>query len=369
EESALLWPADDSAVDFVAYYPYTATIDDATYPVNIADQSRPELIDLMWTNATRGRKASDGNPSLRFEHRLARLVFNITDGDRTSLEGLTATLDGLPTRADFSLSTGAMSGLAGAIVFEGRLVGTDDLDDDGVEESALVEAIVVPGANQRFDLVLQLADDGGRALFTETDGDYEAGKKYTYNITLKGRRESLDFGAEGALNSIADWGTGSERNDEIERDDNGANNNSPQGTPWSSGLFETSSPEYTVAGGQHVADSGYRMGNGVTITIDRESHPDPVRSVTVTLRDGMSYGAGSSGTISSVKVGETNFVYGDPENTATSAAVSRDVAGFGTETDSDFIFRAPGGTPVTGPIEITIVTTVGPMFARSFGVN
>ena len=43
----LKFPADGSAVDFIAYYPYTGSLDNYTYAVDLTDQRRPSTIDLQ----------------------------------------------------------------------------------------------------------------------------------------------------------------------------------------------------------------------------------------------------------------------------------------------------------------------------------
>lgn len=47
-------PADNSPLDFVAYYPYTAGLENNIYTVDVSDQSDQSAIDLMaadWESA------------------------------------------------------------------------------------------------------------------------------------------------------------------------------------------------------------------------------------------------------------------------------------------------------------------------------
>ena len=64
----LKFPADGSAVDFIAYYPYTGSLDNYTYAVDLTDQRRPSTIDLLYANDAKGFSQSSNIVRLNFRH-------------------------------------------------------------------------------------------------------------------------------------------------------------------------------------------------------------------------------------------------------------------------------------------------------------
>lgn len=42
------YPSDESAVDFIAYYPFQPILDNYIYKVDVTNQSKPEEIDLLY---------------------------------------------------------------------------------------------------------------------------------------------------------------------------------------------------------------------------------------------------------------------------------------------------------------------------------
>ncbi len=206
--NTILWPGDERKFDVVAYYPWRETIDGGyLYPVDLSDQSSQKDIDLMWSDNVKGR--SSGAPTLGFVHKLANLKLNVTDTTGASLDGMTATFDGLPTSASFSLATGEIvGGTEGEVEpFEGHLLLTDDaVGDDDIRESAIVEAIVLPGSRPAGCTVTFTLEDGQQALFTVTAPVYVAGNRYTYNIRLTPpAQQGASFGVDGELKQITQW--------------------------------------------------------------------------------------------------------------------------------------------------------------------
>ncbi len=48
QNSPIYYPEDNSAVDFIAYYPYSETISDyKNYPIDLSNQTKQNAIDLM----------------------------------------------------------------------------------------------------------------------------------------------------------------------------------------------------------------------------------------------------------------------------------------------------------------------------------
>ena len=136
--SPLYFPSDGSAVDFVAYYPYDATLSGTTYKVNVSDQSEPAKIDLMRADNLRGLSLTNRTARLDFDHELATLTLRLTATDGTVLNGLTAILEDVATQADFDLTTGTFS-TPTATADVAMLVTTDSTT------SATATALLIPG--------------------------------------------------------------------------------------------------------------------------------------------------------------------------------------------------------------------------------
>ena len=172
-ESALYYPSDGSTVDFVAYYPYAASLTGNLYKVNVTDQTKPADIDLLYSNnATGFAKGTTNNPQLQFAHKLSQIVFNITkDATVPSLDGLTITFKGLNTTADFALADGTLTNEAAPT------------DIRALVNGAEASAIMIPAA----------ALTGVKVVFVLNGKTFEAdypqtelvgGSKYTHNVKL-----------------------------------------------------------------------------------------------------------------------------------------------------------------------------------------
>ena len=90
-------PADNTPLDFVAYYPYTAGLKNNIYTVDVTDQSDQSAIDLM----AAGKQSADRisvKVSFNFVHKLSKIVINLAPGMGVTgdeLEGMTVQLTGL----------------------------------------------------------------------------------------------------------------------------------------------------------------------------------------------------------------------------------------------------------------------------------
>ncbi len=373
EENTLVWPPDGSKVDFVAYYPYRAPsmIVDYLYPVELADQSSPKNIDLMWSDNL--RNVAPGNHTLAFEHKLAKLVFNITDLGGASLDGMVSTFGDLPTTARFNLATGEIKvGSEGNVdPFDAVLVDTFDSDEDGeqVNETAVVEAIVLPGEDLTYNLTFELAN-GEKAVFKVENTKYEAGKRYIYNIHLLARESEVVLGdTEGELESITDWtDVGSANDDPYEipktGEEDGTGENDPpveKGTAWHSGTISSSSSEYSViTNGSSVTENNgvLALTTGGEVTIKKGNNTGTV-SVAVLLR----IPPGASAEISSVMAGKVPLVYDDGGKLVTKTPA------LSYTSDERLVFRTRDGKPVAGDIEIVVKGLGGTTVLNSFDVN
>ncbi len=194
-------PTDGSSLDFVAYYPYTATaMTDGVYTVNVTDQSDQSAIDFM-AAGTQTADRSKNTVTFNFEHKLSKIVLTFKPGDGMALSELTGMkvqLTNQQTKALFDVTKPD-----GEVVVGTNTPATLTLDTDADGTSS--EGIVLPSAN--FDgMTLHLELSNGSSFFNwdlnNSKADkFEAGKKYVYDITVNKSR--LDVTA-----TITDWTPG-----------------------------------------------------------------------------------------------------------------------------------------------------------------
>ena len=367
DENTIVWPDDGNAFDFVAYYPWRSTenLDNFIYQIDISDQSSQQAIDLMYSDNVKDVKS--GSPALKFTHLLTKLVFNVTDLGDTSLEEMVSTFEGLPALVGFNLVTGEMvpDTKGDATTFEGYLALTTDAeeedgDDDDVPETAVVEAIVLPGEYpDDYTLTFELMS-GEKAVFTVENPEYEAGNRYISDVSLKPRSgESATFGADGKLNSITPWNEITDEKGPHEIPKTGPDEEGEPSTgKWDSGILVDDSSEYTIISTDGVAkDEWYELPIGSNMTIKKKNYADVV-SVTLSMKPTMR----TVGHIRSVTVDGAKLIYSD--NVSTEKAIG------GLVDDPSYItFHTGDGKPISGDIEIFIESTSGSIYMYGFSVN
>lgn len=191
-ENALYYPTDKSAVDFIAYYPYAASLAGNIYKVDVASQTDQPAIDLLYSdNAKNFAKGGAAKPQLQFTHMLSQIVFNIEkDNTIPTLNGLKVTFKGMNTKADFALADGTLSN-----------AGTPTDIVAAVNEST-VKTIVLPAAS--LSGVKVVFDLNGKTYTTDyPQATLEAGHKYTHRVKLSDSNGQpvIDMDPAG----ITDW--------------------------------------------------------------------------------------------------------------------------------------------------------------------
>ncbi len=179
----LAYPADGTAVDFVAYYPYKEGLAGTTYTVNVADQSSPESIDLMYADNLKGLDRTSGTAALGFSHQLACLTLTLNAADGQSLDGMTATVNGVPTTADFSLADATFSA--------SPATGDVKMRTEGSGTSLTATAFLIPTAaattGTKHPLAVTITSSDGKAQRVTLSDDLplEKGKSYSYTLNVK----------------------------------------------------------------------------------------------------------------------------------------------------------------------------------------
>ena len=118
KNSPIYYPEDNSAVDFIAYYPYNENINEYTnYTIDLSNQSKQNAIDLMTAVNLTNRKLESPQGNLQFKHLLAKLVLNLKSTSGSSLKGIKASISGLQVKGTANLSNGDITSSGEATTF------------------------------------------------------------------------------------------------------------------------------------------------------------------------------------------------------------------------------------------------------------
>lgn len=192
-DQALVYP--EGAVDFVAYYPYTASVTENKVAVDVKDQTKPEAIDLLYSNNATNVTASANAVNLGFKHQLATIRLNIKAQGIASTTGLTATLTGSKTAGSFNLADGSLAvtdASAADIAFTVNAAGTQ------------AEAIVLPQNAANVKVKFTLNGKTVEQALPAASATWAAGNRYAIDVTLKGESTGeiyVNFGQA----TITDW--------------------------------------------------------------------------------------------------------------------------------------------------------------------
>ena len=107
----LMYPTTGS-VDFVAYYPYAASMNsDFSIPVNVAGQEAGLPVEILYSNNVTNQEPSASAVTLDFTYSFAKIELTVTNGANPKLTeadftAMTASIDGFYTRRrNFNLPT------------------------------------------------------------------------------------------------------------------------------------------------------------------------------------------------------------------------------------------------------------------------
>ena len=165
-------------LDFVAYYPYHATITDYKYNIDVTDQSNLADIDLLYSNNAKGQNKSNPNVALNFNHMLSKLVLNIQLGENlTSLQGLTASINDVIVDGELALADGVVT--TGTT----RKDITPHVTVASGSETATVAGILVPGQDMKdVTIVFNLGEN--KYEWTPTSQELNSTYRYAYTVKL-----------------------------------------------------------------------------------------------------------------------------------------------------------------------------------------
>ncbi len=176
----LYYPA-SGVVDIFAYYPYVASVDLSTYPINSVDQ-----IDLLSVKKSGVAKSSSA-VDLTFEHLLSMISLTIIAGDGledSDLAGLELKISDISTTATFDVTNSCVNSSSLGAVTEFALSTTET----GTSSSA----ILIPQSLSDVKLYFTTKEYG--TFFTAISAsEFAVGCKYSYTATIN--REGVELSA------------------------------------------------------------------------------------------------------------------------------------------------------------------------------
>lgn len=189
----ILFPSNNHALSFHAYYPYTDSIsvEKPIFKPNWADQSIPQALDLLVSD-TQTKNKEDKKVTLTFKHKFARIILNIDANTEESqiqysdLENLIITAANMSADVEYD-------------VVKDKYIKNDANTEDIVfntnKDGRYSSAIICPGVNDgegdptRVITFTVKNDKNDRKFIWEINPaqTFEEGNSYTWNITLKGK--------------------------------------------------------------------------------------------------------------------------------------------------------------------------------------
>lgn len=190
----IYYPMDNSAVDFIAYYPYEAgaklSTDLAVNIPTVQDAAAQADADLMWAKAdnngpgyTKDEEAATP-VALTFGHCLAKLTMNCTVdpsvGDASLLANATVTIRGMYTVSAFDLTTGTLTGIpATPADITARRLATATAGSEGT-----FDAIILPATYSGTALKVDFNLPGETFTWDVKAITFKPGHEYIYQVII-----------------------------------------------------------------------------------------------------------------------------------------------------------------------------------------
>lgn len=194
--TSIIFPKDGSALDFVAYAPYKAGIENGIYNINVVDQTNLAKLDFVYSNNATNQNKTTPRVNLVFDHKLAffEMVLQVIPGANISLDGAKAVFESILTTATFNLATGELT--------PGTESAPMKLSVKKVNDSkAVISMILIPGTSLE-EATMKVTLDGKEYTWKPETRLIEGGKKYVVTTsvgTVEGEIKTV-FGS-----SITDW--------------------------------------------------------------------------------------------------------------------------------------------------------------------
>ena len=205
--------AEGQTVNFVSYYPYSAS---AT--TDLAIDLTNAQTDVLYSNNLTGIKtpkdATGANHVLQFKHKLALVSFTMT-GLPAGTTITSAQLEGIVTTSSMKIADGTLT--------NGTKTATQKLQ---LAAGAFAPTIVIPAANSNAKLVITLGD-GKSYSYTFANLALQSGKNHKFNVSLASNALTVD-----EINGqISDWDVVDGDDIIVNPDDNGGTEPTPDPNP------------------------------------------------------------------------------------------------------------------------------------------
>ena len=205
--------AEGQTVNFVSYYPYSAS---AT--TDLAIDLTNAQTDVLYSNNLTGIKtpkdATGANHVLQFTHKLALVSFTMT-GLPAGTTITSAQLEGIVTTSSMKIADGTLT--------NGTKTATQKLQ---LAAGAFAPTIVIPATNSNAKLVITLSD-GKSYSYTFANLALQSGKNHKFNVSLASNALTVD-----EINGqISDWEVVDGEDIIVNPDDNGGTEPEPNPNP------------------------------------------------------------------------------------------------------------------------------------------
>lgn len=213
DSNTIYYPTSGADVDFVAYYPYTASVGSYAVALNVEDQSKQSNLDVLYSDNAVAKSKDTPEASLKFNHRMSKVVVYLFAGEGMEESWLAkskVTLWSQPVAGSMSLVDGAITTSGNAknlVLLSGGSVAACDGQMTKYKGRNCIkhEAIVMPHTTAAGS-VASIVTDGVDAPFSwalNADKQFKSGEKSIFYVTLD--RVEVSFDAE-----IVAWGDGGE---------------------------------------------------------------------------------------------------------------------------------------------------------------
>lgn len=195
DNNNIIYFKDNKETTFSAYYPYSESLTDGKMDWNMAEveENQPCMADVLFASGATASKASPivnfTDIEHRFKHCMSLVEFKIKPGQGVKYNNYKFNrleLKGIFRSGKFGTRTGSVetAGDRGPIIL--------NFDDVSFESEKSFAYIMLPQSleSNKMDIEIYLLLNDSEVKYTtpitpSTNGQFEGGKKYTYNITVK----------------------------------------------------------------------------------------------------------------------------------------------------------------------------------------
>lgn len=205
----ILFPQNGS-LDFISYYPFQNAATSFVYNIDIARQSNPAAIDLLYSKNAVGESGDNPLVKLVFKHMLSRLVFDVTLEEGLSFDdGFSVAIKDIVVDGSFDLNSGEVA----LGTTKNKITPVVKIAAD--KKTANVSSIVVPGQNLS-DVTVVFSLGGKDYEWTPYAQILESTTKYTYKLKLVIDESGIPVVEELEVSAtIEDWIEGNTGGGEI----------------------------------------------------------------------------------------------------------------------------------------------------------